>query len=106
MRMAEGELLFPVPWATTNGTSAVGSPERYKRGFGPKRLRSPLSTRSQDFALAYFANQKARSLGLGVAGALGLHTLMGEKRQDQIRAMIACISTGIIAPCKVIARKI
>ncbi|MCK1284233.1 hypothetical protein IVB41_09865 [Bradyrhizobium sp. 44] len=104
MRKAEGELLFPVPWATTSESSAVGSLERYKRALERAGF-AILSERSRkDFALAYFADQKARSLAAGVAASLGLHT-MGERRQDQIRSMTACISKGIIAPCELIARK-
>jgi hypothetical protein len=45
------------------------------------------------------------SLTTGVTGALGLRTLMGERRQDQICNMTACISKGIIAQYELIARK-
>jgi ubiquinone/menaquinone biosynthesis C-methylase UbiE len=105
MRMAEGELLFPVPWATTSESSAVESPERYKRALERAGFEILSECNRKDFALAYFADQKARSLATGVAASLGLHTLMGERRQDQIRNMTACISKGIIAPCELIARK-
>jgi ubiquinone/menaquinone biosynthesis C-methylase UbiE len=106
MRIADGELLFPVPWASTCESSALGSPERYKRALERAGFEILFERNRKDFALAYFADQKARSLAAGVAGGLGLHTLMGEKRQDQIRNMTACISQGIIAPCELIARKI
>ncbi len=102
MQTAEGELLFPVPWATTSEPSRVGSPERYKRALEQAGFEILSERNRKDFALAYFADQKARS---PAAGALGLHILMGEKRQDQIRNMITCISKGIIAPCELIARK-
>lgn len=106
MRIAEGELLFPVPWATTSESSAVGSPERYKRALERAGFEILSERNRKAFAIAYFADQKARSLAAGVAGVLGLHTLMGERRQDQIRNMTACISKDIIAPCELIARKI
>jgi hypothetical protein len=44
-------------------------------------------------------------MAAGELAPLGLHTLMGERRQDQIKNMIASISTGIIAPVELIARK-
>jgi ubiquinone/menaquinone biosynthesis C-methylase UbiE len=105
MQTAEGELLFPVPWATTSQSSRVSSPERYKRALELAGFEILSERNRKDFALAYFADQKARSVAAGAAGALGLHTLMGEKRQNQIRNMTACISKGIIAPCELIACK-
>ncbi|MGY8634600.1 class I SAM-dependent methyltransferase [Bradyrhizobium sp. 14AA] len=103
MRTAEGELLFPVPWATTSDASTVSGPERYKHALGRAGFEIVSERNRKDFALAYFADLKARSLG--VAGSLGLHTLMGDRRQDQIGNMIACISKGIIAPWELIARR-
>lgn len=105
MRTAEGELLFPVPWATTSESSSASSPERYKRALEQAGFEILSERNRKDFALAYFADQKARSAAAGTAGALGLHTLMGERRQDQIRNMVTCISNGIIAPCELVARK-
>jgi len=105
MQTAEGELLFPVPWATTSESSTVSSPERYKRALERAGFEILSERNRKDFALAYFADQKTRSLAAGAAAALGLHTLMGERRQDQIRNMTTSISKGIIAPCELIARK-
>ena len=102
MRTAEGELLFPVPWASESESSKVSSPERYKRALERAGFEILLERNRKDFALSYFADQKARAIAVA---ALGLHTLMGEKRQDQIRNMVTCISKGIIAPCELIARK-
>jgi hypothetical protein len=46
-----------------------------------------------------------RALAATGPAPLGLHTLMGERRQDQIKNMIESISTGIIAPVELIVRK-
>jgi ubiquinone/menaquinone biosynthesis C-methylase UbiE len=105
MRTAEGELLFPVPWASESESSKVSSPERYKRALERAGFEILLERNRKEFALAYFADQKARSTAAGAVAALGLHTLMGEKRQNQIRNMVMLISKGIIAPCELIARK-
>jgi ubiquinone/menaquinone biosynthesis C-methylase UbiE len=105
MRTGEGEFRFPVPWATTSESSKVRGPEDYKRALERAGFEILLERNRRDFALAYFADQKARSLAAGASGALSLHTLMGERRQDQIRNMTAGILNGIIAPCELIARK-
>lgn len=105
MRTGDGELAFPVPWATTAETSQVNSPQAYKdalRGAGFEVL----SERNRkEFALGYFADQKARAAVAGDPAPLGLHTLMGDRRQAQIQNMIASISKGIIAPVELIAQK-
>lgn len=86
-------------------SSRVSSPGRYKRALERAGFEIGSERNRKDFPLAYFADQKARSVDGGVAAALGLHTSMGEKRQDQIRIMTTCISKVIIAPCELIARK-
>lgn len=86
-------------------SSNVSSPERDKRALERAGFEILAERSRKEFALAYFADQKARSAAAGAAATLGLHTLMGEKRQDQIRNMVTCISKGIIAPCELIARK-
>lgn len=97
MRTAEGELLFPVPWASESELSKLSSPECYKRALERAGFEILSERNRKDFALGYFADQKARATAAGAAAALGLQTLMGEKRQEQIRNMMTCISKGIIA---------
>lgn len=95
-------VLHPLPWATKRESSALGSPQSYKRalehaGFGI------LSERNRkDFALAYFEDLRSRASAATDPAPLGLHTLMGDRRQDQ---MIASISKGVIAPVELFARR-
>jgi SAM-dependent methyltransferase len=103
MQTGEGEFRYPLPWATTPHANAIGRPEQYDKalraaGFGI------LSERNRrDFALAYFTRAQSK-LAAG-PGPLGLHTLMGERRRDQVRNMIENVSAGRIAPVEIIARK-
>jgi ubiquinone/menaquinone biosynthesis C-methylase UbiE len=105
MRTAAGELPFPLPWATTRESSAVDSPQGYKRALERAGFEILSERNRKEFALTYFDDLKARALAAGDPVPLGLHTLMGERRQDQIKNMIASISKGIIAPVELIARK-
>jgi hypothetical protein len=57
-----------------------------------------------DFAMAHFHLQ-AKIAASDKPPPLGLHTLMGERRRDQVRNMIESISAGRIAPIEMIARK-
>jgi ubiquinone/menaquinone biosynthesis C-methylase UbiE len=105
MRMADGELSFPLPWATTRESSTVESPERYKRALERAGFEILSERNRKDFALAYFNDLRSRASAASGPVPLGLQTLMGERRQDQIKNMIESISTGIIAPVELIVRK-
>ena len=105
MRTAGGELSYPLPWATTRASNAVESPERYKRALELAGFEILSERNRKDFALAYFNDLRARTSLAGGPAPLGLHTLMGERRQDQIRNMIENISIGRIAPVELIVRK-
>jgi ubiquinone/menaquinone biosynthesis C-methylase UbiE len=105
MRTAEGELSYPLPWATTRESSAVATAERYKRALQSAGFEILSERNRPEFALAYFNDLRSRAQAATGPAPLGLHTLMGERRQDQIKNMIESISTGIIAPVELIVRK-
>ena len=104
MRTAGGELSYPLPWATRPESNAIDSSDRYKRALKLAGFRLISERDRRDFALAYFNDLRSRPLEAGGLAPLGLHTLMGERRQDQIRNMIEGISSGIVAPIELIAR--
>lgn len=105
MRTAGGELSYPLPWATSPESSAVVSLDQYQQALQLAGFEVISERNRRDFALAYFNELRSRTLSAGGPGPLGLHTLMGERRQDQIKNMIESISSGIIAPIELIARK-
>lgn len=105
MRTAEGEVSFPVPWATGREASAIDDPRHYQRALQLAGFDVLSQRNRRDFALAYFADLQARALPAGDRAPLGLETLMGDRRRDQIRNMVAGISAGMIAPVEMIARK-
>lgn len=105
MRMADGELSYPLPWATTRESSALGSPQSYKRVLEHTGFEILSERNRSDFALAYFEDLRSRASAATDPAPLGLHTLMGDRRQDQIKNMVASISKGVIAPVELFARK-
>jgi ubiquinone/menaquinone biosynthesis C-methylase UbiE len=105
MRTGEGELSFPVPWAATAATSFVAAPAEYGRaleaaGFSVRSERS-----RREFALAFFAELKAKIAAAGGPPPLGLHVLMGATAPVKVKNMLANISAGLIAPVEIVARK-
>jgi ubiquinone/menaquinone biosynthesis C-methylase UbiE len=104
MREADGELVYPLPWASGPTTNALASPAEYRAALRSAGFKITRVRNRRTLALEYFARQRATASG--AAAPLGLHLLMGERRQDQVHNMIAALVTGHVAPTEVIAWKI
>ncbi len=104
MRTGEGALTFPVPWATTDETSAVAAPEAYRQALEATGFQVAAERNRRDFALDFFAELNAKIAAAGGPPPLGLHILMGETRAEKIKNMVENISAERIAPVELIAR--
>lgn len=105
MRTGAGDLAFPVPWAETPATSFVAAPEDYRAAAVAAGFAVEAERDRRDFALDFFARQKARIAAAGGPPPLGLHLLMGETAAPKIANMIANIESGLIAPVEMILRR-
>jgi ubiquinone/menaquinone biosynthesis C-methylase UbiE len=105
MRTGDGDLTFPVPWATTAQSSALAEPEQYRQALQSAGFAIVSQRDRRTFALDYFNQLRSKMSSSDGLPPLGLHTLMGERRRDQVRNMIENISIGRIAPFELIARK-
>ncbi len=105
MRIGDGDLTYPVPWATTAATSVVSSPEQYKAALRDAGFAIVVERNRRDFALGFFEELRARTAAASGPPPLGLHVLMGASAPTKIQNMIANIAAGRIAPVEVIARK-
>ncbi len=108
MREADGDLTFPVPWATTPEMSFVETPATYAEllraaGFEIEKQRS-----RRDFSLAFFAKMRAAMATAAASGnppALGLPILMGPSAPVKIGNLIGMIERGLLAPTEIVSRK-
>jgi len=103
MRLAAGELSYPVPWASGAVSSFVAAAASYRRllveaGFEVLKERD-----RRGFALEAFAQMRARGAG-AAPGPLGLHIVMGANAAQKVTNMIGDISSGLIAPTEMICR--
>jgi ubiquinone/menaquinone biosynthesis C-methylase UbiE len=105
MRTGPGGLTFPVPWATTDGLSALAEPQRYKTALEAAGFAVTAERNRRDFALAFFAQLRARTLAAGGPPPLGLHVLMGKSTPQKLQNMIDGIAGGRIAPVELVARR-
>jgi hypothetical protein len=105
MRIGDGELAYPVPWATTSASSAVATPAQYRAALQAAGFSVIAERNRRDFALALFDQLRARTAAVGGPPPLGLHILMGRNTPDKVQNMIQAVSNGRIAPVELIARK-
>lgn len=77
MRTGDGELAFPVPWATGPLTSFVEAPDTYRTALEGAGFEITAERNRRDFALAFMAEMKARAAADGPP-PLGLHVLIAD----------------------------
>ncbi|MEY8211982.1 MAG: class I SAM-dependent methyltransferase [Gammaproteobacteria bacterium] len=106
MRQEDGELLYPVPWATESKISKLSTPDQYKGALSNAGFEFSEESNRRDFALEFFKQLRAKAEANGAPPPLGLHTLMKESTAGKIKNMIANIAGNLIAPIEIIAKKI
>ena len=105
MRIKDGELTYPVPWATESSTSRLATPKQYKQALGDAGFVVSKENNRREFALDFFKELRAKTEASGGPPPLGLHTLMKESTAVKIKNMIENITEGYIAPVEIIAKK-
>lgn len=105
MRIDEGGLTYPVPWATERSTSRLATPEQYQQALGNAGFEISAKNSRREFALKFFKQLREKTKASGGPPPLGLHTLMQESTSIKINNMVDNIAAGYIAPVEIIARK-
>jgi SAM-dependent methyltransferase len=103
MRLAPGDLSYPVPWASGPESSFVADAATYRRLLAAAGFEVVKERDRRDFALEVFAQRKAR-LAAGAPSPLGLHIVMGASAAQKVKNMAADIAAGLIAPVELICR--
>ena len=105
MRVGEGDLAYPVPWAATAETSALEKPETYKAALEAAGFTVIHERNRREFAMAHFEGMIAKLKAAGGPPPLGQHKLMGSARPEMVKNMMANVRGGIIAPVEIIGQK-
>lgn len=103
MRIAAGDLSYPVPWSSDAESSFVVDAAGYRRALEAAGFEVVKERSRRDAALESFAQMRARSAAAGAA-PLGLHIVMGASAAQKVRNLTADISAGLIAPTEMICR--
>ncbi len=105
MRVGEGELAFPVPWAKTPETSPLERPQDYRRALEGAGFRVSQERSRRDYAIDFFTKMAAARATAEGPPPLGLHLLMGDTPAEMVKNMIANVRNGIVAPVEMIGIK-
>jgi SAM-dependent methyltransferase len=105
MRVSNGDLAFPVPWATGPEGSAVAPSRTYKSALEGVGFKMISERNRREFALEFFAELQSKAASAVGPPPLGLHILMGSTAPVKIENMVENISRNLIAPIEIIAEK-
>ena len=105
MSVGEGDLAFPVPWATGPESSAVAPSTAYKSALQDAGFSIISERNRREFALDFFELLQSKAASAGGPPPLGLHILMGSTAPQKVKNMIQNISRNLIAPIEIIAEK-
>ena len=105
MKVSEGEVNFPVPWAAGPDGSFLATAPQYKAALKNAGFRIASERNRRDFALNFFSQMQSRADDAGAPPPLGLHILMGGTAALKIKNMIENISRNLLAPVEIIADK-
>ena len=102
----EGDLGFPVPWASSPETSFVESAATYRRLLGGAGFAVQKERGRRGFAIEFFRQMRAQAVQGGGPPPLGLHILMGASAPQKAANMMDNLERGLIAPTEIIARAV
>lgn len=105
MRMQDGELTFPVPWATTSKSSALGTPIEYREALEAAGFAVTSERNRGDFSLEFFTQMQEKAVSAGGPPPLGIHLLMGDNASQKVANMVQNVRGGLIAPYEIVARR-
>ncbi len=105
MRTGDGEIAYPLPWATTGKTSFLAPPDRYRAALESAGLDLVVERNRRDWALDLFRRLRAKAASAGGPPPLSIHIVMGETAAQKVKNMLDNVAAGIIAPVEMIARK-
>lgn len=104
MRTGDGELSYPVPWASSPAISFLADPDTYRNCLTRAGL-EVTSVRDRTDSVLEFVRQAQAALPGQGRPSPGPHLLMGEDFSDKVANAISAMQRGVIAPTEIIATR-
>jgi ubiquinone/menaquinone biosynthesis C-methylase UbiE len=103
MRVSEGEIPYPMPWAASVATSFVEKPEAYRQVLSDASFAIEQEHNRREFTLK-IAQGMREAAAKGGPAPVSLQTLMGGEGPRRLANVMATLERGTIAPVEIIAR--
>jgi SAM-dependent methyltransferase len=103
MRVRNGELHFPMPWAVTDETSFVEPPDTYRRLANEAGFVVEAEHDRSSLALRLGREMRERA-EKAWPPPIGPNVIMGPSGRERIRNVMAAVQCGLLAPIAVICR--
>jgi len=104
MRVGDGDIGFPVPWASDPSTSFVADVDAYEAALTAAGFEILETRDRREFALEFFARLRERTAELGGPAPLGLHVIIGAVAPDKLGNLVEAITSGTLAPVEITCR--
>jgi SAM-dependent methyltransferase len=105
MRLGQGDIRFPVPWAAHEGLSSLAAPDVYKEALQLAGFELVAERNRRDFAIQFFDTMRAKNEAAGGPPPLGAQLVMGSRASVMIGNLVAALRAGTLGPVELIARK-
>lgn len=105
MRKKDGEINFPLPWASEPKSNYLGSINEYQTALKEAGFEIIKVTDRRDFALHFIDKLRARVAGNSTPPPLGPHTLMQATVGDKLKNLFGHITENEIVPIEIVAVK-
>ncbi len=103
MRLAEGDLAFPMPWSSVPETSFVAPVATYRDGLRAAGFAIVAERSRGQFAIDYVHAMRARAAQAGPSQP-NLRSVMGADAALKSANLLGCLERGVVAPTEMIAR--
>jgi SAM-dependent methyltransferase len=105
LRVGDGAMRYPVPWALSEETSFVGTAKEYREALQKVGFEIAQERGRGAFGIAFTERVMAR-MAQGGPPALGLHLLVGEKTPLMIKNILAMMKETVLEPVEIYARTV
>jgi SAM-dependent methyltransferase len=107
MRLKDGALTYPLPWASNETMSFVATPDDYRTAAAAAGFSVTSERPRGAFAIEFFATLRARLVAAQAEGRKpppGVGLIMGEDARTKIANLTAALEGGILAPVELLLR--
>lgn len=103
MRVGEGDIPYPMPWADGSDTSFVERPDTYRELLSDSGFHIE-GMKDRTEAVLDLAREMRERIAREGPPPFGLHLLMGETGPQRVGNIMSAVQGGILAPVQILAR--